>query len=72
MTTEVGIATHGAIAGQPVGDDVWTSHKLPPTGKNNLDDMMERPLPDGVIYGTAPLYSPREQEITCTLVVETS
>ena len=63
MTTEVGIATHGAIAGQPVGDDVWSFRTLPPTGKNNLDDMMERPLPDGVIYGTAPLYSPREQEI---------
>ena len=59
--TEIGIATHGAIAGQPVGTEVWTFRKLPSTGKNNLDDMMQRPLPDGTIFGTVSLYSPREQ-----------
>ena len=25
--TEVGVSTHGATLGQPVGDDEWTSHK---------------------------------------------
>ena len=62
--TEVKIATDGATAGKPVGDDVWTSHKLPPTGRNNLDDMLGRTLPDGVIFGTLSLYSPRDQETT--------
>ena len=62
--TEVGISTHGAAPGKPVGDDEWTTDKLPPTGNNNLDDMLERELPDGVIYGTVSLYSPREQETT--------
>ena len=62
--TEAGIATHGATAGKSVGDKMWTSHKLPTTGRNNLDDMLGRPLPDGVIYGTLSLYSPRDQETT--------
>ena len=62
--TEVKIATDGATEGMPVGDDVWTSHKLPPTGRNNLDDMLGRALPDGVIYGTLSLHSPRDQETT--------
>ena len=31
--TEVEVATHGATEGQSLGDDVWTSHRLPPTGK---------------------------------------
>ena len=62
--TEVKIATDGATEGKPVGDDVWTSHKLPPTGRNNLDDMLGRALPDGVIYGTLSLHSPRDQETT--------
>ena len=62
--TEEGIAAHGATEGKPVGDDVWTSHKLPPTGWNNIEDMLKHTPPDGVLYGTVSLYSPREQETT--------
>ena len=62
--TEVEIATHGATEGQSVGDDVWTSHRLPPTGHNNIEDMLNRVLYGGTIYGSVSLHSPREQETT--------
>ena len=62
--TEMGVATQGATLGKRVGAEEWTADKLPPTGGNNLDDMLKRSLPDGVIYGTVSLYSPREQETT--------
>ena len=62
--TEERIATHGATEGKPVGDDVWTSHKIAPTGSHNLDDMLGRPSTDDVVYGTLSIYSPREQETT--------
>ena len=62
--TEVGVSTRGATPGKPVGAEEWTADKLPPTGSNNLDDMLKRPLPDGVIYGTVSLYSPRQQDTT--------
>ena len=58
------VATHGAIEGQSVGDDVWTSHRLPPTGWYNIRDMLKSDLPDGVVYGTVALHSPRDQETT--------
>ena len=58
--TEVGIATHGAIEGRAVGDDVWTIGRLPSTGKNILE-MLQGATPDGVIYGSVSLHSPREQ-----------
>ncbi len=56
--TEVDVATQGATVGKSVGDDVWTSHQLPSTDRNNIGGM----LSDGVIYGTISLYSPREQK----------
>ena len=62
--TEVKVATHGATEGKSVGDSVWISHKLPPTGWNNIEDMLKRHIPDGVIYGSVFLHSPREQETT--------
>ena len=62
--TEVEIATHGAIEGGSVGSSVWTSHKLPPAGGNNIEDMLKRSISDGAIYGTVSLYSPREQNTT--------
>ena len=68
--TELKIATQGATEGKAVGDDVWTSDKLPPTGRDNLDDMVGRALPDGVMYGTVFLYSPREQNTTMYLGCE--
>ena len=60
--TETEIATHGAIEGKPVGDDVWTYRTLPPTGR--IEDMLGRFIHDGVIYGTVSLYSTREQKTT--------
>ncbi len=62
--TETDIATHGAVQGSRVGADVWTSRKLPPAGSHNITDMLGRAIPDGIIYGTVSLYSPREQETT--------
>ena len=59
---EIEIATHGATAGQSVGSSIWTSHKLPYTGR--IEDMLKGAVPDGVIYGVVSLYSPREQETT--------
>ena len=61
--TEAAIATHGATEGKSVGDAVWTSHSLPPTG-NNISDMLRRPSYGSVIYGTVSLHSPREQKTT--------
>ena len=62
--TEVEIATHGATEGNLGGDSVWTSHRLPPTGWNNIEDMLKQSIPNGAVYGTVSLHSPREQETT--------
>ena len=62
--TEVGVATHGAAEGHSVGDDVWTSHRLPPTGWNNIEDMLQRSISNGVIYGSVSLHSPQQQDTT--------
>ena len=62
--TEVGISTHGATLGQPVGDDEWTFHNLPPTGWDNISDMLKNEVPTGVMYGSLSLYSPRPQNTT--------
>ena len=60
--TEEKIATNGATVGKPVGDDVWTSHELPPTGRDNIKDMLQHDIPDGVVYGVVFLYSPHRQD----------
>ncbi len=64
--TEVEVATHGAIEGQAVGDDVWTARRLAPTGWNNVDLMLgnrdDTFRLSHMLYGTVSLYSPREQE----------
>ena len=62
--TEVGIATQGPTAGKSVGDAVWTTHRLPPTGQNNILDMLGREIRFGTVYGAVSLHSPREQETT--------
>ena len=61
---EVEISTHGATEGKAVNDDVWTAHRLPPSGGNNIGDMLKESIRDGVIYGTVSLHSPRQQETT--------
>ena len=62
--TETEIAIHGAIEGDSVGDSVWTSHRLPPTGENNIRNMLKNVNRDAAIYGSVSLYSPKEQETT--------
>ena len=62
VVTEVEIATHGAIDGKSVGSSAWISHKLPPTWQ--IADVLEPPIPDGVIYGSMSFYSPWKQETT--------
>ena len=64
LVTEMEIATHGATARQPLGDDVWTVRRLPPTGSQNIKDMLQGATPDGVIYGSVSLHSPQEQSTT--------
>ncbi|MCY3553230.1 MAG: leucine-rich repeat domain-containing protein [Candidatus Poribacteria bacterium] len=62
--TELEIATSGATEGESIGDNEWTSRKIPSTGRNNIDAMLPRPVPDGVVYGSITLDSPSEQETT--------
>ena len=38
--TELAIATEGAVAGEPVGNKVWTVGKLSRRGGNNINDMV--------------------------------
>ena len=64
IATEMEIAAHGAVQGSRVGADVWTYRRLPPTGSWNIQDMLQRAVPDGIIYGSISLHSPREQETT--------
>ncbi len=63
MVTEAEIATHGVTESKSVGEVVWNSHSLPPTGANNINDML-KPSYGSVVYGTVSLYSPREQDTT--------
>ena len=58
------ISTHGATEGKAVSDDVWTSHRLLPSGHDNIGKMLKESIRDGVIYGTVSLYSPQQQETT--------
>ncbi len=66
--TELDIATNGSVEGESVGDSIWTSHKISPTGGNNVNDLLKAlgmskgDNQDNVIYGSVTLDSPREQE----------
>ena len=60
--TETEVATHGAIEGKAVGHEVWTAHRLPPTGRKNVEQMLGGRINDAIVYGTVSLYSPRQQE----------
>ena len=67
--TELQIATHGAKKGESIGESVWTIHKIPPTGKNNIGDMTNalgwatgNETVGYVLYGSILLNSPREQQ----------
>ena len=62
--TEIGVATNGAIEGNKVGRETWTSHKLPTSGERNIDTMLGRQVTNGALYGVIDLYLPSEQETT--------
>ena len=66
--TERHIATNGATSGVAVGNKVWTSGKIAPTGSNNIAEMVNAiGLGNGnyieyhVAYGSLALNSPRKQ-----------
>ena len=70
--TATEVATHGAIEGQTIGNSVWTSHRLPPTGDRNIEVMLGLGRGDSDedfkwsnrLHGTISVYSPRQQETT--------
>ncbi|MCY4570734.1 MAG: leucine-rich repeat domain-containing protein, partial [Candidatus Poribacteria bacterium] len=67
--TELKVSTNGATEGNPVGNNVWYSDKIPTTGRNNIaevltEEVLAGPFVPGVIYGCIVLYSPRQQEVT--------
>ena len=62
--TEIGIATLGATAGSSVGDEVWISHKLPTTGRDNIKAMLGSAQLHGVVFGNVSLYAPVKQDTT--------
>ena len=65
--TEVEVATHGATEGQSIGANVWTYRKLPPTGWDNVKQMLGSSIDNATVYGSISLYSPRKQETTMYL-----
>ena len=66
--TEREIATHGATAGDPVGNNVWTPVKIAPIGKDNLTEVARTigygigTIDRAVIYGSLKLESPKKQK----------
>ena len=69
-TTEVKVATNGAIEGNSVADRVWVSHKISAEGENNINDMANETqlgsddINNHVAYGVVILESPQEQNTT--------
>ena len=66
MVTEHRLSIFGAWEGMPVGNNVWTAHKIEPVGRNNINQMLESLgiQPDEnnrVIYGSIILNSLRKQ-----------
>ena len=66
--TELNVATHGATESEPVGDNVWTSHKIDPNGGNTRKLVSALGIDDShrqrVMYGSIILHSHREQQTT--------
>ena len=67
VMTEQMIATHGAKAGDPIGDQKWTLGQIAPTGPNNLNDLItqiglgEGDVNDASAYALLTLHSPIAQ-----------
>ena len=69
IVTEDRLATFGASEGMLVGNNVWTAHRIPPEGSNNINQMLESIdiEPDEnnrVVYGSIILNSLSEQNTT--------
>ena len=66
--TATEVATHGAREGQAIGNSVWTSRRLPPTERRNIEVMLGRPdetfMWSNILHGTISIYSPRQQDTT--------
>ena len=71
--TELEIATNGAIEGDTVSENVWTSGKISPVltddDGGNIGTVlnaagMERKYDENMVYGSITLYAPREQQTT--------
>ena len=61
--TEEKVATVGASEGKSVGEHEWTADNIEPTGRNNIGEMLKRQgMGNFVVYGSATLQSPQEQE----------
>ena len=70
VVTEKKTSTQGATEGNSVGESVWQSHAIAPTGDHNINEMLrsfgvEPPThPNYVVYGVVTLHSPRKQNTT--------
>ena len=66
--TELSVATKGAIEGEPIGNNVWTSHKIAPNGQNTRELVSALDIDESyqhrVMYGSVILHSHREQQTT--------
>ncbi|MXV74048.1 hypothetical protein F4Z99_07200 [Candidatus Poribacteria bacterium] len=66
--TELSVATDGATEGEPVGSNVWTSHKIDPNGANTRKLVRALGVDDShqhrVMYGSIILRSDTEQQTT--------
>ncbi len=62
--TELKVATVGASEGKRVGKNVWTADSIAPSGGNNIGEMLKRQGVgnSGIVYGSATIESPREQQ----------
>ena len=70
VVTEPGIATSGATVGSPVGENVWTAHKITLDRHQRLGPQLAAMGMEGagslgnIVYGCTFVDSPREQETT--------
>ena len=61
--TEGKVATAGASEEKSVGENVWTADNIAPVGNNNIGEMLGvQGMGNFVVYGSATLESPHEQE----------
>ena len=61
--TEEKVATSGASEGKLVGENEWTADSITPAGGNNIGEILGvQGMGNFVVYGSATLESPHEQE----------